>query len=79
MSFDYDDDPDAPLDQDLDNDEEDELIDCPACGQSIYDDTEKCPYCGDWIVATAGSTARNRIWILGAILALMSMIVFAVL
>ncbi len=35
---------------------------CPACGRSIYDDAEKCPYCGEWITPPGAAETRSRSW-----------------
>jgi ribosomal protein S27AE len=64
----YDD--DADLDLDLDDDDV-ELLTCPACGKDVYEDTEKCPHCGDWITPLA---AHGRLpgwvrWVAAGVLA----------
>ncbi len=28
----------------------DELLSCPSCRESVHEDTQQCPHCGDWIV-----------------------------
>ena len=30
-------------------DDDDALIDCPYCGEPIFDDAERCPYCECYI------------------------------
>lgn len=35
---------------DDDDDEETEVLPCPACGAEVYEDAERCPHCGDFIV-----------------------------
>jgi len=64
--------PDAPdrgpdeHDADLFDDEDgDGTIDCPACGASIYADTERCPQCGHWIIRDerlGREDRRQRLW-----------------
>ena len=36
-------------DEDEDWDDEDNVAPCGNCGQDIYDDAERCPYCGEYI------------------------------
>ncbi len=30
----------------------DELIRCSSCRQMVYEDADRCPYCGQWLVDT---------------------------
>jgi len=50
---------DEPDEDWVDEEEEfgsdDDMMECPACGQPVYEDTQQCPHCGDWIVAVAPS------------------------
>lgn len=39
-----------------------DLLPCPSCGQMVFDDTDKCPYCGDWIMPIAAA-GRSGLWI----------------
>ena len=43
------DDPDGET-WDPPDDAESETLPCPACGQPVYEDVDRCPYCGDWIM-----------------------------
>lgn len=53
-------------DDDDDWDDADEVLDdenqttipCPACGAAMFDDSPRCPACGDYV--TAGSAAGPR-------------------
>jgi hypothetical protein len=36
-------------DWDDDGSDEDELIDCPQCGESIHVESERCPQCGHYL------------------------------
>ena len=38
-------------------------VPCPSCGRMIYDDTDKCPHCGDWVMPMASAAARRPTWI----------------
>jgi len=35
-----------------------ETLTCPSCGLQVYEDSEKCPYCGDWIIPLAAHSHR---------------------
>jgi hypothetical protein len=41
-------------------DGEDETLDCPSCGRAVYEDTDRCPHCGDWIMPLAA--AGRPVW-----------------
>ncbi len=43
------------------NDTSEELA-CPGCGASVYEETQKCPHCGDWITPHAAA-ARFPMWV----------------
>ena len=52
-----------------DGSDSDELP-CPSCGRSIYEDTDRCPYCGDWVMPLAAAAGRrNWVWWTALILA----------
>ena len=56
----------GPLDSDLDefgDDDEPATEPCPACGAEIYDDSPRCPVCGEYIFATAGRRRRWPLWL----------------
>ena len=51
----------------LDDDDDDEpnYVPCPECGEEILDDSEQCPYCGQYIVfSTSPWHGRSTMWIL---------------
>lgn len=61
-------------------DDESPTITCPSCGQAIYEDSVRCPHCGDYVIAGAGSPLAGRPWwfvimALAAILAVMAWII----
>jgi hypothetical protein len=45
-------------------DGEEDQLPCPSCGNMVYDDTDRCPHCGDWVMplAAAASSRSNWIW-----------------
>lgn len=72
-------DPDEPLEVDLTDDTDDEVLPCPACGLDVHEETEKCPYCGEWIMPLAAAAGRRHwIWILAAMLAIAGMIILTI-
>lgn len=36
-------------------------IDCPQCGETIYEDSEQCPFCQEYILSA--QSARHSPWI----------------
>ena len=76
----YGDDRDSPLPSDIDaGDPEDDVVECPSCGQTVYDYSEKCPHCGDWIIDTAGPARLHWVWWIAAVVALLSFVAAYVL
>jgi len=46
-----------------------DLLACPSCGRAVHEDTQQCPYCGDWITPIEPRGAwKRRVWIVAAIL-----------
>ncbi|WP_437194161.1 hypothetical protein [Planctomicrobium sp. SH527] len=35
-------------------------VPCPSCGAEVYEDTDRCPLCGDYIIP--GATSSGSIW-----------------
>jgi len=58
----------GPRDADLTDDERTETVACPACGVQIYENADRCPLCGEYVV-TSGKTAHRRSgwWVLVAL------------
>jgi predicted amidophosphoribosyltransferase len=44
------------------DDDGDDLLYCPSCGKQVYEFTQKCPHCGDWITPAYRSPSRTRWW-----------------
>ena len=62
----YDDTPD--LDDDWpDDDESAETIDCPNCGEEIYEEAEQCPHCGKYISQEDSPAGRKPWWIVAGV------------
>jgi predicted nucleic acid-binding Zn ribbon protein len=45
-----------------DDDETDDTMDCPYCGESIFDDSERCPHCEKYL-SREDAPSRTPIWI----------------
>jgi len=56
----------GPLEQDLADlgeDAESDTLPCPRCGAPVYEAAEKCPACGEWIIARLDASAgAGRLW-----------------
>jgi len=59
------DDDEWPQENDFDDafDEEPDEAPCPACSRMVYEDTPKCPYCGEWIAPAGSADQRSRTWL----------------
>ena len=57
-------DPDYAEDED-----EAELVDCPACGEPVYEDAEQCPYCGEYIIHSTSMLSDRPSWMVALFLA----------
>jgi hypothetical protein len=55
----FEEDPEGPQESDLAGQDDDEMatVPCPCCGEPIPEIADRCPYCGDWVVAGG---ARGR-------------------
>ncbi|MBN2560733.1 MAG: hypothetical protein JXQ75_07380 [Phycisphaerae bacterium] len=67
----FDDDEDLPLERDFDESDDLPEIPCPSCGRTVTEDTQKCPYCGDWITTRLSSGSGWRRWVFVAAVLLM--------
>jgi predicted nucleic acid-binding Zn ribbon protein len=48
---------------------------CPACGKPVYEDTDKCPHCGEWISPLGEAERRSRTWFWPVIVTLLIILV----
>ncbi len=61
------------------NDEQIELLPCPSCKEMIYEESERCPKCGEWIMPQAAHAGKlSPLWIAAALLALLGMLFWIV-
>jgi hypothetical protein len=78
----WDDDPEGPQACDLTDDDDDETptVPCPQCRRPIPDFVDRCPYCGNWVVQSAGTAGSSRPWlVIAALLALAAFVAWYVL
>lgn len=62
-----------------DEDSGDDLLMCPACKNAVHEDTQQCPYCGDWIIPVyPGERSKRVVWLIAAALLILAFIVMAV-
>ena len=58
---------------------DDDLLFCPACRQSVHEDTQQCPHCGDWITPVDLSGRSKRwVWVVAVIVVILSMSLVAI-
>jgi hypothetical protein len=60
MRGDEDDDWEDP--EPADESDDAELATCPSCGEEIFEDAERCPYCGDYVVHSTSPFAGRPLW-----------------
>lgn len=62
---------DDELEEDWDEDDEDQgwaeydeaaTVECPSCGEEIYEDAQRCPHCGSY-VSQEDAPLRKPLWI----------------
>jgi len=62
-----------------DDDPEEDQLPCPSCGRMVFDDTDRCPHCGDWIMPVAASSRqRHAIWVVAAVLATLGILLWII-
>jgi len=66
-----------PDEHDLVDADEPAEVRCPSCGAEVFEDCQKCPHCGEWIVAAAraGRGGRGRLWLIAAIVLIVVILV----
>lgn len=45
------------------SDDDLEMIDCAACGESIYEEAESCHHCGEFVVRGSSFLSKRKPWI----------------
>ena len=67
------------IDDDTD-DESDDILQCPACGCDVHEDTQQCPHCGDWITPVyPGERTRKVVWLAVAVLIVVGLLLLTIL
>lgn len=68
------------LDDEAAGDAEDDQLPCPSCGRLIFEDSERCPHCGDWVMplAAAAGKRKTRIWWTALALAVILLVTWGV-
>ena len=66
-------------DHDLFDDEagETDTITCPSCGARIYEETQQCPHCGDWVVPRVTMGRRRPVFLAIVLLMVLLILIFA--
>lgn|GEM_PF-2092524 len=60
-------------------DEDDSVLQCPACHAAVHEDTQQCPQCGDWIVPVYPTRPMRKFIFVGcAILLVVALILLTV-
>jgi predicted nucleic acid-binding Zn ribbon protein len=69
---------DDPLESDQDPSDTLDVIDCPICRQSIVEDADVCPRCGNFVLRDESAGERRPTWwILLVIMLMIGLIGFA--
>jgi len=55
-------------------DAEAELLACPECGAMVYEETQRCPQCGEWITPPAAASRAGRMWLALVVLAIVALV-----
>ena len=62
-----------------DGPDEDDLLACPSCGESVHEDAQQCPYCGDWIIPVyPGEGRKKAIWLVAVAFVILAFLIFAI-
>lgn len=58
-----------------DPDPSDDFLFCPACRREVYEDTQQCPHCGEWITPIHPDSPWKRgAFIFAAVIAILSLL-----
>ncbi len=67
---------DDPQEADMDPEDDEEAADtrpCPRCREQVYEDSVRCPYCGEYMTEEQPSRNRPTWFIIAAVLALLAL------
>jgi predicted nucleic acid-binding Zn ribbon protein len=64
-----DDGPDEEWVEDEADDDADDRLTCPECGEDVHEDAQQCPHCRQWITPVdRRDSGRKLIWLVAAVL-----------
>jgi predicted nucleic acid-binding Zn ribbon protein len=80
MSFQEDDeeelgDSELPDAADMDDSDSTDIEACPICGKQIYEQSQVCPYCGNF-VSPGRSRSRKPLWIVVGVIVCLAVVFF---
>ncbi len=55
---------------------ESETLPCPSCGVDVYEDTDRCPACGEYITPRWATSSAQPIWWLFATFAAIAAVIY---
>lgn len=80
MPYEQDDADEEWVDEDDSDDSDDDLLACPSCKKAVHEDTQKCPYCGDWVTPVSlEQRSKRMVWVLVILLMIVLLIVVTIL
>ena len=59
-----------------DDDDDDLTFDCPSCGAAVYEDSPRCPQCGDYVTNASSSGLRSRWWFVVIVIVLVALMLW---
>ena len=62
-----------------DNDEGDDTIPCPYCGEDVHEDSPRCPHCENYLSKEDAPPDRKPTWLVVGFLACMTVVVLWIL
>ncbi len=60
------------VEEEDESEDEDDVLVCPSCSQSVHEETQQCPHCGDWIVPVYPGAGLRRLGAIVVVLALLT-------
>jgi predicted nucleic acid-binding Zn ribbon protein len=60
---------------DDDSSDENPTTPCPFCGESIYDDAERCPACGKYLSLEDAPAGQRPLWIVMGVVACLAIVI----
>lgn len=58
-----------------DEDDGDDLLQCPSCHLAVHEETQQCPHCGDWITPVYPNEGSRRIlWVIMVVVLIVALL-----